>query len=110
LPSQGFVDLSTISHRSTTSGGKLVFHIFGALAEFEREVIRERTNAGLQAARARGRLGGRPRALDSKKAALAQSLYDSREHSIKDICDTLHISRAALYKYVGMGKRVTESN
>src|SRR3954469_24529125 len=60
---------------TTTSGGKLIFHIFGALAEFERDIIRERTNAGLEAARARGRLGGRPKAktLDSpKKVALAQ--------------------------------------
>jgi DNA invertase Pin-like site-specific DNA recombinase len=61
---------------TTTSGGKLIFHIFGALAEFEREVIRERTNAGLQAARARGRLGGRPKlqTLDPKKVALARKL------------------------------------
>ncbi len=85
---------------TTTSGGKLIFHIFGALAEFERDVIKERTQAGLQAARARGRKGGRPRALNPKQAALAQSLYNSREHSIQAICDTLHISRATLYKYV----------
>jgi DNA invertase Pin-like site-specific DNA recombinase len=85
---------------TTTSGGKLVFHIFGALAEFERDIIRERTNAGLQAARARGRLGGRPRALNPKQIALAKSLYDSREHSIQDICNTLHISRGTLYKYI----------
>ena len=56
---------------TTTSGGKLVFHIFGALAEFERDIIRERTTAGLQAARARGRKGGRPKALTPKKAALS---------------------------------------
>ena len=85
---------------TTTSGGKLVFHIFGALAEFEREVIRERTNAGLKAARARGRLGGRPKVLDAKKVALATFLYESREHSIRDICETLHVSRATLYKYL----------
>jgi DNA invertase Pin-like site-specific DNA recombinase len=85
---------------TTTSGGKLVFHIFGALAEFEREVIKERTNAGLKAARARGRLGGRPRALDDKKVALAQSLYDSRQHSIQAICETLGVSRATLYKHI----------
>lgn len=89
---------------TTTSGGKLVFHIFGALAEFEREVIRERTRAGLQAARARGRLGGRPRALDAKKTALARSLYENREHPIQDICDTLGISRGTLYKYLKGGK------
>lgn len=88
---------------TTTSGGKLVFHIFGALAEFEREVIRERTRAGLQAARARGRRGGRPRALDAKKTALARSLYESRAHSIRDICETLNISRGTLYRYVKAG-------
>src|ERR671933_242256 len=66
---------------TTTSGGKLIFHIFGALAEFERDIIRERTNAGLQAARARGRHGGRPKAKPlntPKKIALAQSLYDDK--------------------------------
>src|SRR6266567_4272443 len=88
---------------TTTSGGKLIFHIFGALAEFERDIIRERTNAGLQAARARGRLGGRPKAktLDTpKKISLAQSLYDNRNNSIDDICKTLNISRATLYRYI----------
>ena len=61
--------------------GKLVFHIFGALAEFERDIIKDRTKAGLHAARARGRLGGRPKAktLDTpKKVALAQSLYETQ--------------------------------
>jgi DNA invertase Pin-like site-specific DNA recombinase len=88
---------------TTTSGGKLVFHIFGALAEFERDIIRERTNAGLSAARSRGRLGGRPKAktLDSpKKVALAQSLYDNKNNTIEEICKTLHISRATLYRYI----------
>ncbi len=85
---------------TTTTGGKLVFHIFGALAEFERGIIQERTRAGLQAARARGRLGGRPRALDAKRTALARSLYESRQHSIADICSTLGISKGTLYKYL----------
>lgn len=86
---------------TTTSGGKLIFHIFGALAEFEREVIRERTNAGLTAARARGRLGGRPKAIsDPKKLALLHSLYDSRQHSVEAICETVGISKATLYKYL----------
>lgn len=84
---------------TTTSGGKLIFHIFGALAEFEREVIRERTNAGLQAARARGRLGGRPKALDPKKAAQVRAMY-ARQEPIKDILGLFNISRATLYKYV----------
>ncbi len=85
---------------TTTSTGKLTFHIFASLAEFERDIIRERTNAGLQAARARGRQGGRPKALTPRQVALAQSLYDSREHSIQDICDTLHISRGTLYRNI----------
>jgi DNA invertase Pin-like site-specific DNA recombinase len=86
---------------TTSSGGKLVFHIFGALAEFERDIIRERTNAGLQAARARGRLGGRPRALNSSsKVAMAQTLYADKTNSVSDICKTLNISRATLYRYV----------
>ena len=88
---------------TTTSGGKLIFHIFGALAEFERNLIRERTNAGLQAARARGRKGGRPKAKTlntPKKITLAQSLYNDKNNTIDDICKTLNISRATLYRYI----------
>src|SRR3954470_24960993 len=85
---------------TTTSGGKLVFHIFGALAEFEREIIRERTNAGLTAARARGKLGGRPKALSESKAEMARQLYADRTHSIAEICQTLGISRTTFYRYV----------
>src|SRR5712692_1347963 len=85
---------------TTTSGGKLIFHIFGALAEFERDIIRERTKAGLEAARARGRVGGRPKALTSKKGQMAQHLYNDKTNSIADICKTLNISRATLYRYV----------
>ncbi len=86
---------------TTTSGGKLIFHIFGALAEFEREVIKERTNSGLQAARARGRLGGRPKiqSLDPKKVALAKQLYADGHMPVQEICDTLHIGRSTLYRY-----------
>src|SRR5213596_4391129 len=96
---------------TTTSGGKLVFHIFGALAEFERDIISERTNAGLSAARARGRLGGRPKAkmLDSlKKVALAQSLYENKNNTIDEICKTLNVSRATLYRYIKT--KATEKN
>jgi DNA invertase Pin-like site-specific DNA recombinase len=85
---------------TTTSGGKLVFHIFGALAEFERDIIRERTQAGLTAARARGRKGGRPKALTGKKADMAQALYNDKSNSIDEICRTLNISRATLYRYI----------
>jgi DNA invertase Pin-like site-specific DNA recombinase len=84
---------------TTTPGGKLVFHLFGALAEFERDLIRERTNAGLAAARARGRLGGRPKKLaDPKQLALAQQLYDAGQTDIATICRTLGISRETLYR------------
>ena len=78
----------------------LIFHIFGALAEFERDIIRERTQAGLTAARARGRLGGRPKALTGRKVEMARALYESRKHTIDEICRTLNISRATLYRYI----------
>jgi DNA invertase Pin-like site-specific DNA recombinase len=84
---------------TTTSGGKLIFHIFGALAEFERNLIRERTTAGLMAARARGRRGGRPKALTTRQLNIAQSLYDAK-NSIQEICHTLKISKATLYRSI----------
>ena len=90
---------------TTTSGGKLIFHIFGALAEFERDIIRERTQAGLRAARARGKTGGRPKVLKDKKVAIAQALYNDKQHSIAEICKTLNISRATLYRYIQIGER-----
>src|SRR5712691_13144316 len=95
----GFKSL-TESIDTTTSGGKLIFHIFGALAEFERDLIRERTQAGLLAARARGRKGGQPKALTPKQVAIAQALYNDKSNAIADICKTLHISRSTLYRYV----------
>src|SRR4051794_20953814 len=85
---------------TTTSGGKLVFHIFGALAEFERDVIRERTQAGLSAPRARGKRGGRPKALNARKAAMAQALYADKTNTINEICRTFNISRATFYRYI----------
>jgi DNA invertase Pin-like site-specific DNA recombinase len=104
----GFQSLT--EHMDTnTPGGKLVFHFFAALAEFERDIIQERTRAGLAAARARGRVGGRP-PLDKdpakrKKIDMAKALHADPSHTIEDICDTLHISRATLYRYVGEQKR-----
>src|SRR5512132_2901739 len=88
---------------TTTSGGKLIFHIFGALAEFERDIIRERTQAGLTAARARGRRGGRPKSLTQKKAQMAEALYNGKNNTIDEICKTLNISRATLYRYINLG-------
>src|SRR3978361_623533 len=78
---------------TTTSGGKLIFHIFGALSEFERDIIRERTNAGLEAARSRGKLGGRPPALSPEKIKLARKLYADKSMSVAEICKMLGISR-----------------
>lgn len=95
----GFKSL-TESIDTTTSGGKLVFHIFGALAEFERDIIRERTQAGLTAARSRGRKGGRPKALTPKKQEQALTLYNDKTNTIDDICRTLNVSRATLYRYI----------
>jgi DNA invertase Pin-like site-specific DNA recombinase len=84
---------------TTTPGGKLVFHVFGALAEFERDLVRERTNAGLRAARARGRKGGRPKALTERQRRQAITLLKDRANSVSDICKTLKISRSTLYRY-----------
>src|SRR3954470_13495466 len=84
---------------TTTSGGKLVFHILGALAEFEREIIRERTQAGLHSARARGRRGGPKYKLTDKQVAIARQLYQAHT-PVKEICQTLGISRATFYRYV----------
>jgi DNA invertase Pin-like site-specific DNA recombinase len=85
---------------TTSSGGKLIFHIFGALAEFERNLIRERTSAGLTAARARGRKGGRPKALDPQKRKVALKLYKAREHTVQEICKIMGISKPTLYGYL----------
>lgn len=85
---------------TTTSNGKLTFHIFGALAEFERNLIRERTQAGLAAARARGRKGGRPKALNADKRQLVVDLYKEKKLSVKKICEMMGISKPTLYGYV----------
>ena len=77
-----------------------MFHIFGALPEFERNIIQERIHAGLAAARARGRQGGRPSVLDAKKQTLLYKRYDERQHAIKEICGVLDISRPTLYAYL----------
>ncbi|MGK5049769.1 recombinase family protein [Janthinobacterium sp. GB4P2] len=85
---------------TTSSGGRLVFHLFGALAEFERNLIRERTQAGLVAARARGRMGGRPKRLDPVKLALAVKLHRERNHTVEEICKMMGISKSTLYNYL----------
>lgn len=88
---------------TTTSHGRLVFNIFASLAEFERDVIRERTNAGLAAARARGRRGGRPKGLGSnaeQTACAAETLYREGKLSSQQIADRLRISKSTLYSYL----------
>ena len=89
---------------TTTSGGSLIFHLFASLAEFERDLIRERTRAGLVAARARGRLGGRPRLLNGKKIQMAKGLMQDRQNSVTDVCSTLGVSRSTLYRYTRNGR------
>lgn len=88
---------------TSTTQGKFTFHIFASLAEFEREIIRDRTNAGLRAARARGRLGGRPTGLNPQAentAKLAEHLYNEGQLTIRQICQQLGICQRTLYKYL----------
>jgi len=85
---------------TSTSTGKLVFHLFGALAEFERNLIKERTMTGLSAARARSRLGGRPKQLNPDKQQLAIQLYEAKKTSVKKVCEMLEISKPTLYAYI----------
>jgi len=83
---------------TTTASGRLQMHLFAALAEFERELGRERTQAGLQAARARGRHGGRPRALSADQVAVVRAMHSSREHTVAAIAAVLGVSRATVYR------------
>lgn len=88
---------------TTTAQGRLIFNIFASLAEFEKDLIRERTMAGLKSARARGRLGGRPKGLTEKAkrtACTAEVLYNQQELTIDEISEQLNISKTTLYKYL----------
>ncbi|MFB0924944.1 MAG: recombinase family protein [Vicingaceae bacterium] len=87
---------------TSTSTGKLFVHMFGALAEFEHNLIKERTKAGLEAARVRGREGGRPFKLSPEKRQLAVNLYKAQKHSLKQICELVGVSKPTLYKYVNI--------
>jgi len=95
----GFLSLQE-SIDTTTSGGKLIFHIFSALAEFEKNLIQERTKAGLTAARQRGKKGGRPKALNPKQREIVVRLYNDRKNTVKEICETMKISKPTLYSYL----------
>lgn len=99
----GFKSLCDGAIDTTTASGELIFHIFTALAHFERRLIQERTRAGLQAARARGRLGGRkPISADHPSVMAAKKMFTDRTMPVADICTTLRISRPTLYRYVAL--------
>jgi DNA invertase Pin-like site-specific DNA recombinase len=88
---------------TTTPGGRLVFHVFCALAEFERDLVKERTHAGLAAARARGRVGGRKPVLSPKQVQLARQMYLAGDRTVSDIATVLGVSRATIYRHLSPG-------
>jgi DNA invertase Pin-like site-specific DNA recombinase len=90
---------------TSTSGGKLIFHIFSALAEFERDLIQERTQAGLKAARVRGKMGGRPPSLDTRQINRMIEMYDEQKNTVAEICKIYNISRPSFYNYLNNRKR-----
>jgi DNA invertase Pin-like site-specific DNA recombinase len=90
---------------TTTSSGRLIFHIFSALAEFERDLIRERTKAGLKAARARGKKGGRPPLLDTRQINRMLEMYHEQQNTVAEICKIYDISRPSFYNYLNNKKR-----
>lgn len=96
------IGLRSLNEEIDTSSaqGRLTFHLFAALAQFERDLISERTIAGLEAARARGRKGGRPAVMDSNKLAVAQSMYAAKKHTLQEIADTIGVSRTTVYRYL----------
>ncbi len=93
----GFRSL-TESIDTTSAGGRLIFHVFGALAEFERELIQERTQAGLAAARARGRHGGRPPLLTDDQLKTAKQMYERQDMTVAQIGEVLGVSRTTIYR------------
>lgn len=90
---------------TTTPGGRLIFHVFGALAEFERGIIRERTMAGLENARRMGRRGGRPRAMADADVAKAKAMLAAPEITVEAVAETLGVSSATLYRYLPGGRQ-----
>ena len=101
----GFRSL-TESMDTTTPAGKLIFHVFAALAEFERNLIRERTKSGLDAARARGRKGGRKPSLSPKKIEVARKMYADGDSTVAEIARVLGVSRATIYRHLGEARQV----
>lgn len=106
----GFRSLNDGAIDTTTASGELVFHIFSALAQFERRLIQERTRAGLQVARARGKHGGRkPLRPEDPRVQMASTLYANSRLTVSKMCHTLRISQATFYRYVALGRRGTET-
>src|SRR3989338_6596052 len=95
---------------TSTSGGKLIFHIFSALAEFERDLIQERTQAGLKAARVRGKMGGRPPLLDTRQINRMIEMYDEQKNTVAEICKIYNISRPSFYNYLNNRRRELVKN
>lgn len=99
----GFKSICDGAIDTTTASGELIFNIFSSLAQFERRLIQERTKAGLKAARARGRLGGRRKIENNNpKVLMAKKMHKDHQMSIEDICTTLQISRASFYRYLAL--------
>ena len=94
----------TESINTTTSGGRLIFHIFASLAEFERSIIRERTTAGLRAAKQNGRIGGRPSALKEKDLAVARTLLQDSSITVEDVAKRMQVAPSTLYRYFQGGR------
>ena len=99
----GFLSL-TESINTTTSGGRLIFHIFASLAEFERSIIRERTTAGLRAAKQYGKIGGRPSALKEKDLAVARTLLQDSSITVENVAKRMQIAPSTLYRYFKGGR------
>ena len=105
-----FRSLSDGAIDTTTASGELMFHIFSALAQFERRLIQERTQAGLAAARARGKKGGRKsRRAEEPRVRMACTMYVDQSLTVRDICRVLRISQATFYRYVALGRRAAET-
>lgn len=99
----GFRSIQDGAVNTTTASGELIFNIFASLAQFERELIRERTHAGLKSARARGRVGGRrPVSANQPKVRMAKKMGQDQSMNINDICVTLKISKATYYRYLDL--------
>jgi DNA invertase Pin-like site-specific DNA recombinase len=105
----GFLSL-TESINTTTSGGRLIFHIFASLAEFERSIIRERTTAGLRAAKENGRIGGRPSALKEKDIAIAKTLLQDPSITVENVAKRMQVAPSTLYRYFQGGRNLLLAN